>query len=116
MALRLFTDQCVPVTVTTYLRDVGCEVLCLRDFIPIESVDSVVISKAQELETILITLNGDFANILDYPPANYQGIIALQVRNHPEVLSQILTRLKDYLLSNPDMEHYKGKLFLVEVH
>ncbi len=68
MALRLFTDQCVPVTVTTYLRDAGCEVLCLRDFIPIESADSVVISKAQELETILITLNGDFANILDYPP------------------------------------------------
>ena len=25
MALRLFTDQCVPVTVTTYLRDVCCE-------------------------------------------------------------------------------------------
>ena len=116
MGLRLFADQCVPVTVITFLRDAGYEVLCLRDFLPIESVDSVVITKAQELETILITLNGDFANILDYPPANYQGIIALQLRNHPEVLSQILSRLKDYLSYNSDMEHYKGKLFLVEVH
>ncbi len=33
-----------------------------------------------------------------------------------EVLSQILSRLRDYLSSNPNMEHYKGKLFLVEVH
>lgn len=116
MGLRFFADQCVPITVTESLRDAGYEVLCFRDFLPIESVDSVVISKAQKLKAILISLNGDFANILDYPPANYKGIIALQVRNHPEVLPQIVSRLKDYLSTNPDMEHYKGKLFLVEVH
>ena len=117
MGLRLFADQCVPNTVTESLRDAGYEVLCLRDFLPIESLDSVVISKDQELETILISLNVDFANIFNYPPSNYQGIIALQVRNHPEVLLQIVSRLKNYLSANPDMEHYyKGKLFLVEVH
>ena len=82
----------------------------------IESSDPVVISKAQELKAILISLNGDFANIFNYPPADYQGIVALQVRNHPEVLPQIVSRLKDYLSANPDMVHYKGKLFLVEVH
>ncbi len=107
MGLRLFADQCVPVTVTTFLRDAGYKVLSLRDFLPIESVDSVVISKVQEFKAILITLNGDFANILDYPPANYHGIIALQVRSHPEVLSQILSRLRDHLSTNPDMEFYK---------
>jgi hypothetical protein len=65
---------------------------------------------------ILISLNGDFANISNYPPNNYRDIVALQVRNHPEVLPQIVSRLKDYLSANPNIGHYTGKLFLVEVH
>ena len=116
MGLRLFADQCVPIVVIEALREAGHEVQYLRDFLPVESPDLVVISKAQELESILISLNGDFANIFNYPPANYQGIIALQVRNHPEVLPQIVSRLKNYLSDHPDMGYYKGKLFLVEVH
>ena len=105
MGLRFFADQCVPTAVIQALRDVGYEVQYLRDHLPIESPDSVVISKTQELGMILISLNGDFANIFNYPPANYQGIIALQVRNHPEVLPQIVSRLNDYLSANRDMEH-----------
>jgi len=116
MGLRFLADQCVPATVTTSLCNAGYEVWCLRDCLPIESPDSIVIAKAQELEAILISLNGDFANILDYPPADYQGIIALRIRNHPEVLPQIVSRLKNYLSNKPDREHYKGKLFLVEAH
>jgi predicted nuclease of predicted toxin-antitoxin system len=116
MGLRLFADQCIPTIVTESLHSAGYEVMSLKDFLPIESVDSVIISKEQELDAILITLNGDFTNILDYPPVDYQGIIALQIRNHPEILLQIVSRLKDYLSANPDMVHYQGKLFLVEAH
>ena len=116
MGLQFLADQCVPTVVVDGLRDAGYEVWYLRDHLPIESSDPVVISKAQELRAILISLNGDFANIFNYPPANYQGIVALQVRNHPEVLPQIISRLKDYLAANPEIENYKGKLFLVEVH
>ena len=77
MGLRFFADQCVPTTIVKALRDADHEVLYLRDYLPIESPDLVVISKAQELEAILISLNGDFANIFNYPPANYQGIESL---------------------------------------
>jgi len=80
------------------------------------SADSVVILKAQELDSILVSLNGDFADIVTYPPANYRGIIALQVGNHPEIIPQLMATLKDYLSAYPDMSHYKGKLLLVEVH
>ena len=116
MELRFLGDQCVPAVVIETLRDAGYEIWYLRDHLPIESSDTVVIAKAQELRAILISMNGDFAHIFNYPPANYHGIIALQVRNHPEVLPQIVSRLTDYLSANPDVEHYKGKLFLVEVH
>ena len=41
--------------------------------------------------------------------------IALQVRNHPEIIPQLIIRLKDYLSAHPDINHYKGKLFLATV-
>lgn len=116
MNLRFFADHCISNFVIQMLRDAGCEVLRLRDHIPKDSADAVVIQKTQELDSILISLNGDFADIVTYPPANYKGIIALQVRNHPEIIPQLMTRLKDYLSSYPDMNYYKGKLILVEVH
>jgi hypothetical protein len=42
----------------------------------------------------LISLNGYFADIVAYPPGNYKGIVALQVRNHPEIIPELMERLK----------------------
>ncbi|MFQ6042178.1 MAG: DUF5615 family PIN-like protein [Candidatus Poribacteria bacterium] len=116
MSLRFFADHCISNFIIQTLREAGYEVFRLRDHIPADSADAIVISKAQELDSILVSLNGDFADIVAYPPVNYKGIIALQVRNHPEIIPQLMARLKDYLSVHPDMNHYKGKLLLVEVH
>ena len=116
MTLRFFADHCVSNSIIETLRDAGHEVLCLKDHIPTDSPDSVVISKAQELDAILVSLNGDFADIVTYPPEKYRGIIALQVRNHPEIIPQIMVKLTDFLSSHFDVEYYASKLFLVEAH
>lgn len=65
---------------------------------------------------MLVTLNGNFADIINYPPANFGGIIALQVKNHPEWLPAIIMRLLTYLGEHSDQEHFAGKLLLVEAH
>ena len=114
--MRFFADHCISNAVIKTLHDVGHEVLRLRDFLPKDSPDSFVIAKAQELDSILISLNGDFADIVAYPPKQYKGIISLQVKNHPEIVPQLMETLKNYLSDNPEMGHYKGKLFLVEAH
>ncbi len=116
MNLRFFADHCIPNSIIASLREAGHEVLRLRDHLPTDAEDSLVISKAQELDAILLSLNGDFADIVMYPPARYKGIIALQVKNHPEILPQLVIRLKNYLSAHPDMNHYHGKLFTVSVH
>lgn len=116
MGLRFFADHCVPDSVTTLLGETGHDVMRLRDHIPHDSPDPVVISKARELDAILISLNGDFFDIVTYPPSNYNGIIALQIRNHPRSIKEIINRLIVYLSLHPDMAHYKGKLLLVEAH
>ena len=116
MGLKFFADHCIPNSIIRRLLDAGHEVLRLKDYIPIESPDPLVIATAQRLDSILISLNGDFANKLSYPPENFKGIVALQVRNHPEIVPQLMVRLISYLSSNPDVSSYKGKLILVEVN
>ncbi len=95
MSLRFFADHCVPNSVIQVLRDASHEVHILKEHIPRNSDDPAVIAKIQELDAILVSLNGDFADIVAYPPANYKGIIALQVRNHPEAIPAIMQRLLD---------------------
>ena len=115
-ALRFFIDHCISNAIMNALRATGAEILRLREHLPTDAPDEIVLAMAQQLETILVSLNGDFANIVTYPPDRYHGIIALQVHNHPEIIPQLMIRLTTYIASHPTMEEYKGKLFIVEVH
>ena len=116
MSLRFFADHCIPGSAIQMLQQAGHDVLRLRDHIPPDSSDQLVILKAQELDAILLSLNGDFADIVTYPPANYKGILTLQVRNHPEIIPQLLKRLRGYLSAHDDMERYSGRLLVAETH
>lgn len=116
MTLRLFADHCISTSIIGALREAGCDVLRLKDHIPADSADPVVIAKAQELDCVLLSLNSDFADIVTYPPTGYKGIISLQMRNHPEIEPHLIAKLRDYLSAHPRMDHYSGKLLVVEVH
>jgi predicted nuclease of predicted toxin-antitoxin system len=116
MNLRFFADQCVSGSIIRALREEGHEILRLKDSISVDSPDPVVIAKAHELDAILLSLNGDFADIVSYPPADYKGIIALQVRNHPEAIPQLISRLIGFISSHPDRQYFTGKLLLIEPH
>ena len=116
MSLRLLADQCVPTEIADLLRRTGHQVIKVRDVMPIRSPDRAVIAKAQELKCILVSLNGDFLDIVTYPPQNYQGIVAIQLHNHPEVIPLLMKRLCEYLTRQPDQEFYTGKLFVAEPH
>ena len=101
MSLRFLSDQCVPAEITNILRGHGHRVTLLREVLPIRAVDLVVIAKAQELGAILLSLNGDFADIVAYPPASYLGIVAIQLHNHPEIIPALMTRLAAFLDGHP---------------
>src|SRR5713101_6658913 len=114
MALRFLADHCVSNTIVRTLRDATHEVVRLKDVLPVESPDSIVIAKALELDAILLSMNCDFADIVTYPPKNYKGLVALQMRNHAEVLDHLMVRLTAYLSIQPEMVHYRGKLLRSE--
>lgn len=114
MALRFFADHCVSNLIIQSLATTGRDVLRLKDHLPTESPDSVAIAKAQDLDAILLSLNGDFGDIVAYPPSRFKGIVALQVLNHPEVTLHLLERLNRYLEQHAGMKEYAGKLAIVD--
>jgi len=114
--LRFFADHCVPTSIVRFLQEHGHEVVVLRDCIPTDSPDPVVIKTAQDYKSILISLNGDFADIVTYPPEQYLGIIGFQLHNHPELIPDVLKRFNLFLNEHPSMGAYAGKLFLIEAH
>jgi predicted nuclease of predicted toxin-antitoxin system len=64
MALRFLADHCISNTIIRALQDAAHEVVRLRDVLPVESPDMIVIAKAQEIDAILLSMNGDFADIV----------------------------------------------------
>lgn len=114
--LKFFADHCVPNSIIEAIKDMGFEVLRLKDLIPKNSSDHEVISNAQKLNAVLLSLNGDFADITAYPPARYKGIIAIRLRNHPQLIPYIMKILRKYFFLHKDMTHYKGKLFLADAY
>ena len=116
MGLRFFADHCVSNEIIHALREVGHEVLRLKDHLPTEARDVLVIAKAQELDAILLSLNGDFADIVACPPGRLKGIVALHVLDHPEATGALIARLVAYLMTHPAEEYHRGKLVTVEPH
>jgi predicted nuclease of predicted toxin-antitoxin system len=115
-ALRFSADHCVPTSIIHSLQEQEHEVFRLRDCIPKDSPDAIVIQTAQEYNAILLSLNGAFLDIITYPPTDYKGIIGIQLKNHPELIPRLMQRLNAYLSEHPSMQEYAGKLFIVEVH
>lgn len=114
--MNFFADHCVPVSIIDRLRSENHTVLILKNYLPTDAPDDQVLEKAGELDTILLSLNGDFADLTRYPPSEYSGIIGLQVRNRPQAISSILDRLVNYLSAYPTQKYYTGRLLLVEPH
>jgi predicted nuclease of predicted toxin-antitoxin system len=70
MALRFLADHCISNFIVEILREANHEVLRLKDVLPVESSDALVIAKSKEIDAILLSLNGDFADC----PLSAQGL------------------------------------------
>lgn len=116
MSLRFFSDHCVPSAIIATLRHHGHEVVVLRDILPPRSIDPDVIAKAQDLDCVLVSLNGDFSDIVAYPPRAFRGIVAIQLHNHPEIIPRLMDRLTSFFREHADQNFFDGKLLIVEAH
>ena len=95
--MTIVLDHCVPRRYQRLLSGWGYPAELSSAHIPPDAPDTDVIALAQRLEAVLLTVDLDFANILDYPPANYGGIIVLryQIADESELDSTLKTALAD---------------------
>ena len=93
----ILLDNCVPRRYLNLLRKWNYGVVLMSESIPHDAPDPQVIGLAIELDAVLLTVDLDFSNILDYPPQNYQGIIVLryQVGDESDLDKTLKTSLDD---------------------
>ena len=74
--MKFLLDHDVPEDLTYLLHELGHEVLRLRDVIPRETPDPIVLQFAHEQRCVLVTCNrDDFINLAQRQP--HQGIIVI---------------------------------------
>ena len=95
--MRFLVDADIPRSTTALLRDLGNEVVDIRDIRPPGTEDSEIYSIAREEERIIFTRDLRFGNIITYPPGEHSGIIVLRV--HLLSVPEINAVVEDFLKS-----------------
>ena len=103
--MRFLTDENIPRDVVRMLRDLGHDVMDVREQGMGGAADDDVSEAAKSGDRILVTMDTDFANILQYPPHEYAGVIVLRVPRPTR--HRIAEALKEFLavVNEKDIEH-----------
>ena len=109
--MSILVDHCVP---RKFLREIqlwSYHASAVSQHIAPDSSDTDVIALAQQLDAVLLTVDLDFANIFDYPPENYAGIIVMryEVQDEATLMATLRQALTD--LYRDDL---RGTLLIVE--
>lgn len=109
--MSILLDHCVPRRYLHLIQAWGYAASPLGDHAAIDSPDDRVITAAQTLDAVLLTIDLDFANILDYPPRDYNGIIVLRYRVMDEGSLDVTLR---QLLKDRYRDDLRGVLAIVD--
>ncbi|OGF65057.1 MAG: hypothetical protein A2Y62_16660 [Candidatus Fischerbacteria bacterium RBG_13_37_8] len=107
----LLADENISPRTVSFLRSLGYKVFDLRENNLTSISDEEILKLAKKKNSVLITMDKHFANIIKYPPKDYAGII--RIRIHPPLLGEINKALQ-YLLNNISIENLRGSLIILE--
>jgi len=83
--MSILLDHCTPQRYYHLVKAWAYPVSLLKEHIDVRSHDPDVLGVAQKLDAVLLTVDTDFGNIVQYPPTNYQGIIVLGDQHRAQV-------------------------------
>lgn len=111
--MRFIVDEDLPRSTDNVLRQHGHEAIDVRDIGLRGSQDTDIAAYAREQGLCLLTADMGFADIRNYPPAKYSGIVVLRLP--AEANSSIILNLLTSLLSQTEIiDQLRGKLAIVE--
>lgn len=109
--MNFLLDENISPHTAFYLEKLGHKAIHLGDVNLKGATDEKVIEYAKKNTLILITIDRDFGNILDYPPGSHAGIIRLKLRYMP---SKIVNSVLKSFLEEMKPEDLSGNLIIVE--
>ncbi len=98
----------MPARVVAALKEAGFDVARAAR----GSADEHVAGAARREGRVLVTFDSDFANVLAYRPAEFDGIV--RVRIDPPFVSVVLAALNRVFKAFPTRESLRGRLVIVE--
>ncbi|MBI5215541.1 MAG: DUF5615 family PIN-like protein [Ignavibacteriae bacterium] len=101
--LRLLLDQNLSPLTTSFLRTLGYDVTDTRELGLSTAEDPLILNRAKELDRIIITYNGDFADIKEVPLGTHPGVIRLKVIPQTEDILHPILEHQLKILSRQDI-------------
>lgn len=111
--MRFLVDASLPRSAAPVLRELGHEAIDVRDIGLRGASDEVIASHASREAVALITRDFDFADIRNYPPADYAGIVVLDLPNHATA-AQVVKALDTFVRTKEWLELLNGRPAIVE--
>lgn len=109
--MKLKVDENLPQDAVDILRRAGFEADSVWEEGLHGSPDDTIAEVCQREERIILTLDLDFANIVNHPPGKYPGIIVLRLqKTEKPALLAVVERLADALVEWTP----KGQLWIVD--
>lgn len=112
--MRFLVDASVPRSAAAMLRRLGHDAVDVRDLGMGGATDRVIAAHARSARQALITRDFDFADIRNYPPADYSGIAVLKLPDDTAA-PQILNVLETFVRREDWLDRLTGRLAIVEV-
>lgn len=104
-------DENLPYEACRILQNAGYDAVSVLDQQLGGYPDTDIATVCKSESRVLVTLDGDFANILAYPPENFSGIVVIRTENQAKsVVLENIRRLVAVLKT----ESPQGELWIVE--
>jgi predicted nuclease of predicted toxin-antitoxin system len=109
--MRFKVDENLPTQVAAMLRQEGHDAATVLEQGYGGCADARVATLCKRESRVLVTLDMDFADIRNYPPAEFPGLIVLRLRRHDKAgVLDALARLVQVIRREP----LEGLLWIVE--
>ena len=111
--MRFLIDANMPRIAASALRELGHECVDTRDIGLSDAADSVIADFVRSNGLVLITRDWDFADIRNYPPDQYSGIVIMLLPDYATA-SAVAEAVRLFAQNRPILERLAGRLAIVE--
>jgi predicted nuclease of predicted toxin-antitoxin system len=111
--MRFLLDANMPRSAAAVIQRLGHEAIDVRDVDTGGTDDAQIAAYAKDHTLALVTRDFDFSDIRNYPPAEYAGIIVIELPD--DAIATTVVKVLESFLSQPELlARLPGRLAIVE--